>query len=251
MVKAPGTEAPKREILIPNGRPTLVICLASPGVRIDPVSGSRIPNDNVVFGITTRPFVLEQLGPSFYIGVQFQPYGLSAFLPRYKLVNEFMPLEDWIGDKATREIRRQLSDVDFEIDGLQTIEHFLQMKIRPLKTSPLNVLQSSISLIEEKKGVIEVDPLADQVHLSYSSLYRIFKQYLGINPKQFISITRYFHFVKELVSDNNQNSYALLDAMNGYYDQAHASRDFKRFTGVSPTSFKNISNGIAVLMHKS
>jgi AraC-like DNA-binding protein len=41
----------------------------------------------------------------------------------------------------------------------------------------------------------------------------------------------------------------MLASLHGYYDQAHAARDFKRYTGVSATSFLAVQNGIAALMH--
>ena len=37
--------------------------------------------------------------------------------------------------------------------------------------------------------------------------------------------------------------------LHGYYDQAHAARDFKRYTGVSASSFQAVQKGIAELMH--
>jgi AraC-like DNA-binding protein len=42
---------------------------------------------------------------------------------------------------------------------------------------------------------------------------------------------------------------ATLSVLHGYYDQAHAARDFKRYTGVSARSFLAVQNGIAALMH--
>jgi AraC-like DNA-binding protein len=41
----------------------------------------------------------------------------------------------------------------------------------------------------------------------------------------------------------------MLASLHGYYDQAHAARDFKRYTGVTASSFQQINNGIARLMH--
>ncbi|MEU4604263.1 DUF6597 domain-containing transcriptional factor [Kribbella sp. NPDC023972] len=43
---------------------------------------------------------------------------------------------------------------------------------------------------------------------------------------------------------------ATLAALHGYYDQAHAARDFKRYTGVSASSFREVQHGIAALMHE-
>ena len=84
-VQAPAFAEPRREILIPSGRPTVVICLADPGTRYDPLTGAGSPNGTVMFGVTTRPFVLEQHGPSSYLGAQLTPWGLSALFPDDRL----------------------------------------------------------------------------------------------------------------------------------------------------------------------
>jgi AraC-like DNA-binding protein len=61
---------------------------------------------------------------------------------------------------------------------------------------------------------------------------------------------RYYAFVGNLLSDNHQDPYALLASLQGYYDQAHASKEFRRFTGVTPSSFRQTLNSIARLMHQ-
>jgi hypothetical protein len=81
-VSAPGEVIARREILIPNGRPMLLFSFASPSIRIDPLTGNRLPNNNTLAGIATQPFVIEQSGESRYIGVQFKPYGLAASIRR-------------------------------------------------------------------------------------------------------------------------------------------------------------------------
>src|SRR5262245_18454721 len=91
-VRAPGEAIPRREILIPNGRPMLLFSFASPSIRIDPLTGSHFPNSNTLSGIATQPFVIEQSGESLYIGVQFKPYGLAAFQSGNKLVNQVLPI---------------------------------------------------------------------------------------------------------------------------------------------------------------
>jgi hypothetical protein len=58
MVRNREHRTPRREILIPNGRPTLLLSLADPGTRIDPLTNSRSENANVLVGPLTRPVVM-------------------------------------------------------------------------------------------------------------------------------------------------------------------------------------------------
>jgi AraC-like DNA-binding protein len=83
----------------------------------------------------------------------------------------------------------------------------------------------------------------------YTTFYRTFKKHVGTGPKQFGEIMRYFRFVGSLLTGAGNDPQALLAALLGYYDQAHADKEFKRFTGVTPTSLRTTLNNIARLMH--
>ncbi|WP_328328060.1 helix-turn-helix domain-containing protein [Kribbella sp. NBC_00382] len=112
----------------------------------------------------------------------------------------------------------------------------------------VGVVSQAVALLEDSGGSAAVGELADSIGVSYSSLYRVFVAATGIGPKQFGEIVRYFRFVGGLL-DGPADATAVLAALHGYYDQAHAARDFKRYTGVSATSFRAVQNGIAALMH--
>jgi AraC-like DNA-binding protein len=249
MVEAPGSVEPKREILIPNGRPSVVVCLATPGVRYDSLTGTAQPNRSVAFGITTRPYVLEQQGTSSYVGAQLTPWGLSALLPRTWLVDAFLPLGQWLGEASADELARRLVAEEFGPPRAAVLAAFLRSRIVPIEQAALESLKSMVTAIDTAQGVVSVRDLSAELGISYSSLYRLCKHYLGVGPKEFCEVTRYYHFVGGLLGETGGGSDALLASLHGYYDQAHAARSFKRFTGVSATSFKKINHGIARLMH--
>ncbi|WP_143121524.1 DUF6597 domain-containing transcriptional factor [Saccharopolyspora antimicrobica] len=100
LVEAPADARTKHEILIPNGRPAAVWCLGEPGVLHDPLTGTSQPHRGVVFGITTRPLVLEQDGASSYAGAQLTPWGLAALSPGEPLVDTFRPVAQWLGAES-------------------------------------------------------------------------------------------------------------------------------------------------------
>lgn len=249
MVEAPDTGAPKREILIPNGRPALVVCLGEPGARHDPLTGDRQPNGDVVFGITTRPYVLEQDGPSSHVGAQLTPWGLAALLRHDRLVDEFLPLGQLVGEGARARLRRDLAAQPFGQPRALTLAAFLQERIVPLEPATQAALSTAVAAVDATGGQVTVAELAARLQVSYSSAYRLFKDHLGVSPKRFCEITRYYLFVGRLLEAAHGDSVALLASLNGYYDQAHAARSFRRFTGVSASDFRRLHNGIAQLMH--
>ncbi|MBI5838857.1 MAG: AraC family transcriptional regulator [Chloroflexi bacterium] len=251
LVSAPAEKKPRREILVPNGRPMLLLSFASPSVRIDPITGSRLANSNTLSGITTQPFVIEQSGEARYIGVQFKPYGLAAFLRTERLVNQVMPIEKWLGPSETAGFISQLSSQDFGKSHVKVLDDYLQARLIQVEDSHVQLLESAITSIEKTGGQIKVDETARLLNMNYVTFYRMFRGYLGVTPKQFLNIVRYYTFVGSMLSEHTNNSNALVSSLRGYYDQAHASKEFKKFTGVTPNSFKRMLNNIAKLMYEN
>ena len=251
IVSAPGEKTPRREILIPTGRPMLLLSFASPSVRIDPLTGNRLPNSNVLFGFASQPFVVEQFGESRYIGVQFRPYGLAAFLRGDKLVNQALSIDEWLGTSGADELNSSLLIHEFGRARVEALDTYLRSVAAGVDRPEFQLLGSTIDRIEQAGGQVKVEELAQQLHMHYTTFYRMFKNSVGIGPKLYLDIVRYYTFVGGLLSDHLNDSDSLIASLEGYYDQAHASKEFRRFTGVTPNSFRTTLNNIAKLMHQS
>jgi AraC-like DNA-binding protein len=112
-----------------------------------------------------------------------------------------------------------------------------------------------IQNLAEAVRLIDADPnqgvatAAAALGLSYSSLYRLFRNLVGLSPKRYAGVMRYYRLVWALLADAPAGGLAQLAAMQGYVDQAHASRDFRRYTGIGQAEFRRHLNGIAKLMN--
>jgi AraC-like DNA-binding protein len=250
-VSAPGEPTARREILIPNGRPMLVLSFANPSVRIDLHTGNRVPNGDTLFGLATQPFVIEQFGASRYLGVQFRPYGLAAFVHGDKLVNQGLALNAWLGEAGAHALHSSLMAHEFGQARVEALDAYLCSVAADVDGQELQLLSSIIERIEQAGGQVNVEELARQVPMHYTTLYRLFKHYVGIRPKLYVEIVRYFTFVSSLLRDRPQGPEMLMALLEGYYDQAHALKEFRRFTGVTPTVFRTTLNNIAKLMQQS
>lgn len=250
LVSAPGEAKPRREILIPNGRPMLLLSFARPSTRIDPLTNERVSNANALAGITTQPFVIEQSGESRYLGVQFKPYGLSPLVRGTRLINQLMPIEQWLGEAEAAHLMDALLESELGRGRAETLDVYLRSKMVTVEQSHFRTLESAIDHIEQARGQLRIEGLAKEVGIQYAMFYRVFKDYVGIRPKQFLDIVRYYSFVGSLLDESNQDANALIAALQGYYDQTHASKEFKKFTGVTANTFRSGLNNIARLMHQ-
>ncbi|TCC60508.1 AraC family transcriptional regulator [Kribbella pittospori] len=246
LVESPPLASLRQDILIPNGRPGLAIALAEPGTRHDPLTLTEWPNTASVFGIMTRPQVIGQTGTSSYAGVEFKPWGMAALGRDDRLVDDVLQFSDWVGDGTTAALVEELRGEPFGPSRADRLTAFLKPRLTEVPSLPL--VEAALRVIDEAHGRTTVADVAAATGTSYSTLYRVFTRSLGIGPKQYAEIIRYYHFAGGLIGGD---AAATLSALHGYYDQAHAARDFKRYTGVSATSFRAVQNGIAALMHGS
>jgi len=106
-------------------------------------------------------------------------------------------------------------------------------------------------LLERSQGRIPVGALPDRVGVSARHLTTLFRREVGHSPKTVAMLMRFQHAVTrigESARRRGRADFAAVAADTGYFDQAHLSREFVRFAGVSPRrwlaeEFGNIQDG--------
>lgn len=85
-------------------------------------------------------------------------------------------------------------------------------------------------------GRVDIDRLTDTTCLSYKQFKRVFSEYVGINPKEFLRIVR-FQRALFTMQTQPQTSFTELAYACGFYDQSHLIREFKSFSGLTPGEY--------------
>ncbi|PRB19196.1 helix-turn-helix domain-containing protein [Microbacterium sp. MYb62] len=235
-VTAPAPPGALRAVLVPNGRATVQFCLGTPGRRFA-AGGPSTRNANVYLPVGVEPFVIEQEGDSHYVGIQFTPWGARSLFPEAptqpaQVVDAIGPLPDKSrlrGDPAD-ELDRWLGEFARKDPSFAEV---LPEAVRQIDADP------SVAVVKELRVALAV---------SSSTLYRAFRDLVGLSPKQYIQVMRHRAFTDRLLERADREPAALLAAIAGYADQPHASREFTRFTGMTVTAFRHRYDGIARLM---
>ena len=83
---------------------------------------------------------------------------------------------------------------------------------------------------------IEIQQVAQHAGLSASQLNRRFRATYQMSPSQYLQRVRVHHASQALLTTETQIGTIALD--HGFYDQAHLSRLFRRWMGVTPLEFR-------------
>ncbi len=94
-----------------------------------------------------------------------------------------------------------------------------------------------------------IDDLLNTFNVSHRTLERHFAKYTGVSPKTMLSLVRFQKILEYVTVNKSLNLDKLWDF--GYYDYAHFSRDFKKYSGQTFENFKQELKNVENLQVKS
>jgi len=125
-------------------------------------------------------------------------------------------------------------------DSLQLIDimaTFLTGVIQHTVIGPEQHVQVAVNTILTAKGKINIKTLCNRLYITERTLQRQFEAYVGVSPKQFAKIIQFQSALTQL-SDETFSRISDIVYHNGYADQSHFIRNFKKFTGEKPSQYK-------------
>lgn len=209
---------------------------------------SSYKDQAVVTGQISSFFDVFPQGKIRLITIVFKPFGAKPFFdfPIFEIQNNIIPIKD-INNKEWLDLENRLGDCVDNKSIVSCLENNLLKKLE--KNTLFNSYSSinnerimlAINRIDDSKGTINIKDLSSLACLSDKQFNRIFADYVGMNPKNFLRIIRYQSFLLKLQNSNIKDTKAVdfLDLVYdcGYYDQSHLINNFKEFTGYTPKEY--------------
>jgi AraC-like DNA-binding protein len=217
----------------------LFINLAGP-VRLydgEPDVAPAVLTDGWFMGMRTRRFLVEFPSSVRVVGVHFKPWGLSPFLamPSTELRDRWVPV-DAVWSHSLDRIRGRIGDATSSGEALQILEDELRSRLVPAPSPGLELVAQTAGRLEASWGSVSVGALTDSAGVSGNHLASQFKVHLGVTPKR---VARIYRFARLILSVDALHpvDWSELAHGAGYFDQAHFSKEFKDFTGLTPTEY--------------
>ncbi len=186
-----------------------------------------------------------------YFGVRFMP-GINPvkdIIKLSELINKEENFEDMVRSSDERE--QLMENIYFADTFEDKIKIFMDYYARchdeqdEDRNSLKYVLQKKIC---NENGSLKLDALSS--YTGYSERYLNIKihEYFGLSPKNLIRIIRFQKAVGNLTGTITDINYVDTAIESGYYDQSHFNKEFRNFSGATPTNY--ISNLLYHSYHK-
>jgi len=229
--------------IIPDGFTELIFHFGDP-YKIKLGKQWKKQSNALLAGQITRHFLLQNSGRSDVLGIKFKPTALTHLFDLNMSV-----ITDKVVD-AISVLPKEMSLLQNEFRELRSYHELVSKAenylIKRLSSAPLKntYADKAINLIFQKKGMVTVAELCASMKIGERQLENYFKKFVGLTPKFFCRIIR-FNYIFDLVQENKQQ-WTSLAYEAAYYDQSHFIRNFKAFTGQSPSAYsfneKNMAN---------
>ena len=172
-------------------------------------------------------------------GLEFNPVGVHAFFPQSTA--EFLDRQI-----AGAELGEPYARLESELSGknagdwARIADAFFQEQLARVGRSEdtnMKRMMSVFSYIEaHHPSTIRIADLAAEAHVCPRQFNRIFSEYVGLTPKEYLRIYRFHAALLALREHPAHTTLMQLAWDNGYYDLKHMTSDFKDICTHTPKS---------------
>ncbi|MEU8664814.1 helix-turn-helix domain-containing protein [Actinoplanes philippinensis] len=220
--------------------PLLIVNLGAPfriraGTDVDAVEYA----DGCAVVTPTRAWEFGYPTPTRSVGVHVKPWGLAPFLPMpaAELCDRPATVEQIWGRPAADDLRQRLTSAHTPHEMLTVLEGELVRRLRVI--DGLDLVREVSSAVAATGGTVPIGDIGVAAHVSSTYVAKRFKAVVGVTPKRLARGYRFSSTVLAL-DVTAPIDWAEVAAGAGYFDQAHFVREFREFTGLTPTRYTEV-----------
>ncbi|MGH3375063.1 MAG: helix-turn-helix domain-containing protein [Actinoallomurus sp.] len=218
----------QRWLMPPAANVTMILSIGEP---LGELSGS------FVSGIGSGYSLVEYGGTWSCLDLKLTPLGAYTLLgvPMDELMDRMVDVGDVLGADGRR-FADALAEAPTWERRFDLTDAFL-LRRASAGPEPAGGVTEAWRRLLETGGRIPIGALAEEIGWSRKHLITRFRQQIGLPPKRLGRIVRFAGLLRDVEAAAGPVPWDRVAAEYGYYDQAHLNRDFREFTGTSPTGY--------------
>lgn len=239
MMENTGKEEPL-DLMVPDGYPELFFIL-NESLRMEQFSGEKKwaqHQEGGLIGQATEQFAFQTTPFSKMLFVKLYPWTpkLLFGIPTWHLNNQALDLGAITQDSGFKELSEKVCYGQNLTDISSLLDAFFLKKLGEIKDHN-SFVEFAVRQIYVSDGTISIDRLTSQVHASRRYVEKVFKDKIGISPKQYAQIIRVKKISMYLLDPRTPYNIREISNRLEYYDQSHLLKDFKAVMGQSPSAY--------------
>lgn len=174
----------------------------------------------------------------------FRPFALGTVfrLSAQELRKQPMELRMWNAQKAMA-LDSRLYHCRSVNEKVDILSHFISSQIQ-CNQRDCEVISDATDTIMQHPGKDILEQLLNDLSMTERTFQRLFKKYVGITANEYRKICQFYSAFSQL-KDGHFDKLSDVAYTNGYFDQSHYIRSFKKFTSTTPNEY--LRSGYKVL----
>lgn len=202
--------------------------------------------DNIYFSGLQDHFMNAHLklnGKVDMLGICFLPDGFYPFLkvPVSEFKNQVLGAGE-AGFNPADIISERLKSAPDAPSRVNILETGLVSLVQNYNHIPENFRQI-FNALRHSDNTLQISEFCKRNSIGMRKLERMFNKYVGLSAMTYVTLNRFQNSLNQLLHNNHPR---LSDVAydNGYFDQMHFIKDFKRFAGNTPKNFVQQNNSM-------
>jgi AraC-like DNA-binding protein len=223
-----------REVIMPDGIVEIVFHYGDPFYTWQDGIRALQPNSFAI-SMMRKHIAVESSGRTGLLAVRFFPWGGYHFFdePIANFLDQTIPLERlW---ENTDGLTAELAAADGADQKAACVQRFLRAQLE-LHQRDEPAVDAAVKLIRQSKGQLGIEEVCERTGFSQKQLGRKLTGSVGVPPKIFSRVTRFLDVCSRL-EELDEDTLSRLAHDCGFHDQAHFIKEFKTFSGFTPSEF--------------
>jgi AraC-like DNA-binding protein len=239
----PGTEARLippdggQQLLLPDGYSELVFrmegaferwAVGDPGTR-------RVMSSSYLIGGRSHSVLTYSLSYLWLAGAKLHPHFLRGIIrtPLSEFRDSPLALSE-LNSRALLGLDDAVLNARSPEEVKERLDRFFLRALRDLEPAD-RMLSELLHRIRVSRGALSIMEWTRAAGVDARTLERHFCACMGMIPKQYARIVRFKHSYHRLVFGESRRC-ALKTHLDGFYDESHFNREFRKFMGVAPSA---------------
>jgi methylphosphotriester-DNA--protein-cysteine methyltransferase len=218
--------------LFPNGYPGIFFNFGNLG-KLSIKEEFKTPEVSI-FGQIDQCFEAIHWPGSYSIGVLLHPTILAKFLREDMAAFTNKAFDGNLIHRDLKMLHEQLEKLTKVEMKVEVLNHFFKRAFLNLEQM-VTVADAALRLIRQTE-FHSIKKLTSDLGFSERYIESQFRKYVGLSPKTYSLIVR-FKRIEQQLRIKTSAQWNMLGFTHEYYDQNHFIKDFKRFTGHTPSNY--------------